>query len=75
MFPTNKKARSAMCAAAGPVLVSSVQLSLFQTLMHTAALRGTRFSEARFVFMDLIMSTKRMVFDADDNTGTPYLFL
>ena len=29
--------------------------------MHTAALRGTRFSEARFVFMDLIMSTKRMV--------------
>jgi hypothetical protein len=37
--------------------------------VHTVALCGTRFSEARFVFMDLIMSTKRMVFEADDNTA------
>jgi hypothetical protein len=49
----------------GPVLVCSVQL---QTCIYTAALRGTRFSEARLLFMFLIMSTQNMVFGGDDNT-------
>ena len=45
----------------GPVLVCSVQRTLVQTCIDTAALRGTRLSEARLIFMDLIMSTERMV--------------
>jgi len=50
----------------GPVLVCSVQL---QTCIYTAALRGTRFSEARLIFMVLIMSMQNMVFAGDDSTA------
>jgi hypothetical protein len=44
----------------GPVLVCSVQRTLVQTCIDTAALRGTRLSEARLIFMVLIMSMQRM---------------
>ena len=60
------KTRNPLCVVriSGPVLVCSVQRTLVQTCIYTAALRGTRLSEARLIFMVLIMSTQRMVFAA-----------
>ncbi len=62
MSPNNETARCCVVRISGPVLVCSVQKTLFQTCIYTAALRGTRLSEARLIFMVVIMSTQRMVF-------------